>query len=138
MIPQVHDNERQPEEQAPFPLEEKGTTTSTAWWQSKNLLQRVIALLVLFAVGLVAPTSTNAVGAGFFAVLGAAWFDSWWACLFVPVALVAGSAMRQLAGTGLELDYTVLLALSACAGAILGTAFFKWKKIRQWMKGASR
>ena len=138
MVPQVHDNQRQPEEQAPFPLEEKGTTTSTGWWQSKNLLQRVIGLLVLFAVGLIAPTSTYVVGAGFFAVIGAAWFDSWWACLLVPVALVAGSAMRQLTGTGIELDYTALLALSACAGAIIGTAFFKRKKIWQWMKGASR
>ncbi len=85
-IPQVHNNEGQSGEQAPFPLKEKDTTT--VWWQGKNLLQRVIGLLVLFAMGLVASTSTNVAGGGFLAILGDAWLDIWWACLFVPIALV--------------------------------------------------
>jgi hypothetical protein len=124
MIPQVHGNERERGEQAP-------------WWRSKNLLQRVIGVLVLFVVGLVAPTSNTAVGAGFFAVLGAAWLDTWWACLVVPFALVAGYVLRQLPNAGFELDSIVLLALSACVGAILGTAFFKWKEIWRWIRGRS-
>jgi hypothetical protein len=137
MIPQVHANERRPGEQAPFPLEEMRPPTPALWWQSKNLLQRVIGVLVLFVVGLVAPTSTTVVGAGFFALLGAAWIDTWWACLFVPFALVAGFVMRQLTSAGFELDNTVLFALSACAGAILGTAFFKWKELWRWIRGKS-
>jgi hypothetical protein len=133
MIPQVPGDERHGE-QAPFPLEQKRISTPTSWWRSNNLLQRVIGILVLFVVGLVAPASNTAVGAGFFAVLGAAWLDAWWACLIVPLALATGYVMRQLPDAGFAVDRTVLLALFACVGAMLGTAFFKWKEIWRWIR----
>ena len=124
MIPQVHGNESQRREQAP-------------WWRSKKLLQRIIAVLVLFVVGFAAPTYNTDVGPGFFAAVGAAWLDTWWACLIVPFALVAGYVLRLLPTAGFELDSIVLLALSACVGAILGTAFIKWKEIWRWIRGRS-
>ena len=106
MIPQVHDDERQRREQAPTPLERRHRRAPAPWWRSTNLLQRVIGVLLLFVVGLAAPISVAPIGAGFFAVLGAAWLDSWWACPVVPSALVAGYVLRQLPGAGFEVAST--------------------------------
>jgi hypothetical protein len=135
MIPHVHDDERQRGERAPLPpLEGKRPSPPAPWRRSRNLLQRAIGVLLLFVVGLATPAVDTALGAAFFAVLGAAWLDTWWACLLVPLALVTGNALRQLPSSGLTFESTLLLTLSALLGAALGTIFFKRRDIRRWMK----
>jgi hypothetical protein len=139
MIPHLHENETQPSKQAPSPLEEERTSIAAPWWRT-NWLVRITGALVLFVVGLVGSTATTALGIGFFAVLGAAWLNSWWACLVVPVALLTGSAMRQLLSGGFEFDSMLLITLFAFCGAALGTAFFKQQDLWRWIrsKGFSR
>jgi hypothetical protein len=135
MILHVHNDERLRGEHAPLPLERRHTPAPAPWQRSKNLFQRIIGVLLLFVVGFATPASTALIGVGFFAVLGAAWLDSWGACLVVPVALVSGSVVRQLPDAGFELASTVLLTLSAFLGATLGTAFFKRKELWRRIQG---